>query len=67
MLSLRDIPPPGICAGGPFSLAAPVTAYEVRPWMPADAAVMGGALLRRLYGEFMSDGGFETVAVRVSA
>ena len=27
----------------------------MRPWTPEDAAAMGAALLRQLYGEFLPD------------
>jgi hypothetical protein len=50
-----------------FPLLAPVTVHRVRPWTPEDGDVMGAALLRRLYGEFLADGASEPVAVRVAA
>jgi hypothetical protein len=50
-----------------FPLLAPVTVYKVRPRTPEDAAGMGEALLRQLYGEFLADGRPVPVAVRVAA
>jgi hypothetical protein len=50
-----------------FPLLAPVTVYRARPWIPEDAAGMGDALLRQLYGEFLPDRDSAPVAVRVAA
>ncbi|HEX4033224.1 MAG TPA: hypothetical protein VHX66_02160 [Solirubrobacteraceae bacterium] len=50
-----------------FPLLAPVTVHRVRPWTSEDAAEMGAALLRQLYGEFLRDGSSEPVGVRVAA
>lgn len=50
-----------------FPLLAPVTVYRLRPWAPEDAAAMGDALLRQLYGDFLPDGASEPVAVRIAA
>jgi hypothetical protein len=50
-----------------FPLLTPVTVYRVRAWMPEDAAAMGEALLRQLYGEFLANGSSEPVTVRVAA
>jgi len=43
------------------------TVYRVRPWRPEDEAAMGDALLRRLYADFLPDGGSDPVAVSVAA
>ena len=50
-----------------FPLLAPVTVYRVRPWTPDDAAAMGDALLRQLYGESLPHASSEPVAVCVAA
>jgi hypothetical protein len=50
-----------------FPLLAPVTVYRVRPWTPEDAAAMGDALLRQLYGEFVEDCVLAPVAVGAAA
>jgi hypothetical protein len=50
-----------------FPLLAPVTVHRVRPWTPEDAAGMGKALLRQLYGEFLPEGSAEPTAVPVAA
>jgi hypothetical protein len=42
-----------------------VTVYRVRPWTPDDAAAMGDALLRHLYGDLLPEGDEEPVAVQV--
>ena len=49
-----------------FPLLAPVTVYRLRRWTPEDAAAMGDALLRALYGDFLPDGA-SPVGVRVAA
>jgi hypothetical protein len=48
-----------------FPLLAPVTVHRVRPWTPEDAAAMGDALLRHLYGDLLPEGDEEPVAVHV--
>jgi hypothetical protein len=50
-----------------FPLLAPVTVHRVRPWTPGDAAAIGDALLRQLYGEFLPGGNAEPLAVRIAA
>lgn len=32
-----------------------VSVFQIRPWVPSDAAAMGERLLERLYGEFLGD------------
>jgi hypothetical protein len=50
-----------------FPLLAPVTVHRVRPCTPEDAAAMGSALLRQVYGEFLPRDASVPVAVRGAA
>ena len=50
-----------------FRPMAITSVYRVRRWRPEDEAAMGDALLRRLYADFLPDGGSDPVAVRVAA
>ena len=47
-----------------FPLLAGVTVYQVRPPTPADAAGIGDALGRQLYGEFRAEFGALAVSSR---